>query len=66
MRCCSDERLDAQPARRSTENIKTKVVVLTVREEFPNAPTPCWHGTTYVIMATKTGPHAVSTILPIA
>ena len=27
---------------------------------------PCWHGTTYVIMATKTGPHAVSTILPIA
>ena len=29
-------------------------------------PHPCWHGTTYVIMATKTGPHAVSTILPIA
>ena len=28
--------------------------------------TPCWHGTSYVIMATKTGPHAVSTILPIA
>ena len=35
-------------------------------EESPNALTPCWHGTTYVIMATKTGPHAVSTILPIA
>ena len=33
---CSDERLDAQPARRSTENTKTKVVVLTGREEFPN------------------------------
>jgi len=28
--------------------------------------TPCWFRTTYVIMATKTGPHAVSTILPIA
>ena len=28
--------------------------------------TPCWYRTSYVIMATKTGPHAVSTILPIA
>jgi len=35
-------------------------------EELPNALTPCWYETTYVIMATKTGPHAVSTILPIA
>ena len=29
------------------------------------APTACWP-TTYDIMATKTGPHEVSTILPIA
>ncbi len=28
--------------------------------------TPCWYKTSYVIIATKTGPHAVSTILPIA
>src|SRR5437867_1936833 len=30
------------------------------------APTQCSHGTTYDIMATKTGPHEVSTILPMA
>src|SRR4029450_5738864 len=27
---------------------------------------PCWYRSTYDIMAPKTGPHAVSTILPIA
>jgi hypothetical protein len=32
--------LDAQPARRSTENIKIKVAILTVPEEFPNALYP--------------------------
>ena len=35
-RACSDERFDAQPARRSNENTKTKMVVLTGREELPN------------------------------
>src|SRR5438874_7882791 len=34
--CCSDERSDAQPARRSTDNTKNKVVVLKGREESPN------------------------------
>src|SRR5437762_12568757 len=29
-------------------------------------PTECCYGTTYDIMATKTGPHEVSTILPMA
>ena len=38
-----------------------------VREKLPNAPTPMLaQDHSYVIMATKTGPHAVSTILPIA
>jgi hypothetical protein len=35
-------------------------------KEFLNAPPRAGPETTYVIMATKTGPHAVNTILPIA
>ena len=47
-------------------NYVTTHAIATHRPLQAGLATPCWDRKSYVIMATKTGPHAVSTILPIA